>query len=47
MGPHLPAPADHHAAELFQGREPDIPFVDPASVNRAKREDMSQQGQLI
>lgn len=26
-------------AELFQGKKPDIPFVDPASVKRAKRED--------
>jgi site-specific DNA-methyltransferase (adenine-specific) len=34
-------------AELFQGRKPDIPFVDPASVKRAKREDMTQQGTLL
>lgn len=34
-------------AELFQGKKPDIPFVDPASVKRAKREDTSQQGRLI
>jgi site-specific DNA-methyltransferase (adenine-specific) len=34
-------------AELFQGRKPDIPFVDPASVKRAKREDTSQQGSLL
>lgn len=27
-------------AELFQGKKPDIPFVDPASVKRAKREDV-------
>lgn len=26
-------------AELFQGKKPDIPFVDPASLKRAKRED--------
>jgi site-specific DNA-methyltransferase (adenine-specific) len=34
-------------AELFQGRKPDIPFVDPASVKRAKREDTSHQGSLL
>ncbi len=34
-------------AELFQGKKPDIPFVDPASVKRAKREDTSQQGNLL
>ena len=34
-------------AELFQGKKPDIPFVDPASVKRAKREDTSQQGSLL
>jgi site-specific DNA-methyltransferase (adenine-specific) len=34
-------------AELFQGKKPDIPFVDPASVKRAKREDMSQQGSFL
>ena len=34
-------------AELFQGKKPDIPYVDPASIKRAKREDTSQQGQLI
>jgi site-specific DNA-methyltransferase (adenine-specific) len=36
-------------AELFQGKKPDIPFVDPASVKRAKREDDSagRQGSLI
>ena len=27
-------------AELFQGKRPDLPFVDVASVKRAKREDM-------
>lgn len=36
-------------AELFQGKKPDIPFVDPASVKRAKREDGSagKQGSLL
>jgi site-specific DNA-methyltransferase (adenine-specific) len=32
-------------AELFQGKKPDIPFVDPASVKRAKREDGSAGSQ--
>lgn len=36
-------------AELFQGKKPDIPFVDPASVKRAKREDYSaaKQGSFL
>lgn len=36
-------------AELFQGKKPDIPFVDPSSVKRAKREDeaASKQGSLL
>lgn len=36
-------------AELFQGRKPDIPFVDPASMKRAKREDgtAGKQGNLL
>jgi site-specific DNA-methyltransferase (adenine-specific) len=34
-------------AELFQGKKPDIPFVDQASVKRAKREETGQQGRLI
>jgi site-specific DNA-methyltransferase (adenine-specific) len=34
-------------AELFQGKKPDIPFVDPASVKRAKREDMTQQDSFL
>jgi site-specific DNA-methyltransferase (adenine-specific) len=36
-------------AELFQGKKPEMPFVDPASVKRAKREDDSagKQGSLI
>lgn len=34
-------------AELFQGKKPDIPFVDPASVKRAKREETGKQQRLI
>lgn len=36
-------------AELFQGRKPDMPFVDPASLKRAKREDEAagKQGNLL
>lgn len=36
-------------AEMFQGKKPDIPFVDPSSIKRAKREDDSErrQGSLI
>jgi hypothetical protein len=36
-------------AELFQGKKPDIPFVDPSSIKRAKREDEDarKQGTLI
>ena len=34
-------------AELFQGKKPDIPFVDPSSLKRAKREDTTQQGSLL
>jgi len=34
-------------AELFQGRKPAIPFVDPASVKRAKREETGRQEKLI
>jgi site-specific DNA-methyltransferase (adenine-specific) len=34
-------------AELFQGKKPDIPYVDQASVKRAKREDTSRQDRLI
>jgi DNA modification methylase len=34
-------------AELFQGKKPDIPFVDPASVKRAKREETGRQDRLI
>jgi len=36
-------------AELFQGKKPDIPFVDPSSLKRAKREDEAarKQGSLL
>ena len=34
-------------AELFQGKKPDIPFVDPASVKRAKREETGKQASLL
>jgi site-specific DNA-methyltransferase (adenine-specific) len=36
-------------AELFQGKKPDIPFIDPSSIKRAKREDEDarKQGTLI
>jgi site-specific DNA-methyltransferase (adenine-specific) len=34
-------------AELFQGKKPDIPYVDQASVKRAKREDTGRQDRLI
>jgi DNA modification methylase len=35
-------------AELFQGKKPQLPFVDPASLKRAKREDISgNQEQLL
>jgi site-specific DNA-methyltransferase (adenine-specific) len=34
-------------AELFQGKKPRIPFVDPASVKRAKREETGRQERLI
>jgi site-specific DNA-methyltransferase (adenine-specific) len=34
-------------AELFQGKKPQIPFVDPASVKRAKREETGKQDRLI
>ncbi|WP_394998854.1 hypothetical protein [Sphingomonas sp.] len=34
-------------AELFQGKKPDIPFVDEASIKRAKREDMSRQESML
>lgn len=34
-------------AELFQGKRPDIPWVDASVLKSAKREDMSQQGSLL
>lgn len=36
-------------AEMFQGKKPDIPFVDPSSIKRAKREDEDarKQGSLL
>jgi site-specific DNA-methyltransferase (adenine-specific) len=34
-------------AELFQGKKPHIPFVDPSSIKRAKREDTAQQTNLL
>jgi DNA modification methylase len=34
-------------AELFQGKKPDIPYVDAAVTKRAKREDTSHQGNLL
>ena len=33
--------------ELFEGKKPDIPFVDPSSIKRAKREDTTKQGSLL
>jgi hypothetical protein len=32
---------------LFQGKKPQIPFVDPASIKRAKREDMANAQQQL
>jgi adenine specific DNA methylase Mod len=36
-------------AEMFTGKRPDIPFVDPSSIKRAKREDEAagKQGSLL
>lgn len=34
-------------AELFQGKKPDIPWVDASVLKSAKREDRSQQGTLL
>ena len=35
-------------AEMFQGKKPDVPFVDPSSIKRAKREDVQRsQPQLL
>lgn len=35
-------------AAMFQGKKPDMPFVDPSSIKRAKREDVQRsQPQLL
>jgi len=34
-------------AELFQGKRPDIPWVDASMLKQAKREDTSKQGTLL
>jgi site-specific DNA-methyltransferase (adenine-specific) len=34
-------------AELFQGKRPDIPWVDASVFKKAKREDRSEQGSLL
>jgi site-specific DNA-methyltransferase (adenine-specific) len=34
-------------AELFQGRRPDIPWVDASMAKKAKREDTGKQGSLL
>lgn len=34
-------------AELFQGKRPDIPWVDASMVKKAKREDTGKQGSLL
>ena len=34
-------------AELFQGKRPDIPWVDASVFKAAKREDSGKQGQLF
>jgi site-specific DNA-methyltransferase (adenine-specific) len=34
-------------AELFQGKQPDIPWVDASVAKQAKREDTSKQGSLL
>jgi hypothetical protein len=40
--------ANYTLAELFQGKKPQIPFVDPSSIKRAKREDSAgDQQQLL
>jgi site-specific DNA-methyltransferase (adenine-specific) len=46
-GRTYPRPQIITLAELFQGKKSGIPFVDPASVKRAKREDMTRQGSLL
>lgn len=34
-------------AEIFQGKRPEIPYVDTGAVKRAKRENTSKQGKLL
>jgi hypothetical protein len=34
-------------AELFQGKKPAIPFVDPASIKRARREEAGRQDSML
>ncbi|OBV12272.1 hypothetical protein [Erythrobacter dokdonensis] len=34
-------------AELFQGKRPDIPWVDASVAKAAKREDTGKQGTLL
>lgn len=34
-------------AELFQGKRPDIPWVDASMVKKAKREETGKQGNLL
>jgi site-specific DNA-methyltransferase (adenine-specific) len=34
-------------AELFQGKRPDIPWIDASVLKSARREDQSQQGKLL
>ena len=34
-------------AELFQGKKPDIPWVDASVLKSAKREDRGEQGRLL
>ena len=34
-------------AELFQGKRPDIPWLDASVLKSAKREDQSKQGKLL
>jgi len=34
-------------AELFQGKRPDIPWIDTGAVKKAKREDTGKQGTLL
>lgn len=41
------APEFLSLAELFQGRRPDIPWVDASMVNQAKREETGKQGSLL